>query len=100
MSTLNRRQFAQSSAALLIGSTSLASRLCALDSASSIAGQLRADLSAPSTPFNRMLFGQFLEHFQRQVYGGVFEPGSSLSDKSGLRLDVIEALRELHVPVV
>ena len=47
-----------------------------------------------------MLFGQFLEHFHRQVYGGVFDLGSSLSDKSGFRLDVIDALRELRVPVV
>ena len=47
-----------------------------------------------------MLFGQFLEHFHRQVYGGVFEPGSALSDAQGFRLDVAEALRELRVPAV
>jgi alpha-N-arabinofuranosidase len=100
MTRLNRRQFTQSSAALLIGSTSLVSRLLAVDAAPRVAGQLRADLSGPSAPFNRMVFGQFLEHFQRQVYGGVFDPGSPLSDKNGFRLDVIEALRELHVPIV
>jgi alpha-N-arabinofuranosidase len=50
--------------------------------------------------YNRMIFGQFLEHFHRQVYGGVFEPGSHLSDERGFRKDVIEALRELRVPVV
>lgn len=53
-----------------------------------------------SKPYSRKLFGQFLEHFHRQVYGGVFEPGSSLSDADGFRVDVIEALRELRVPVV
>jgi alpha-L-arabinofuranosidase len=99
MSKFSRRQFTQGSVATLMGSTSLASRLSALD-APMLAGRLRSDLSAPSKPFNRMLFGQFLEHFQRQVYGGVFEPASPLSDKSGFRLDVIEALRELRVPVV
>lgn len=51
-------------------------------------------------PYNRMIFGQFLEHFHRQVYGGVFEPGSPLSDSRGFRTDVIAALRELRVPVV
>jgi alpha-L-arabinofuranosidase len=50
--------------------------------------------------YSRMLFGQFLEHFHRQVYGGVFEPGSPLSDAAGFRLDVAQALRELRVPVV
>jgi alpha-L-arabinofuranosidase len=50
--------------------------------------------------YNRMLFGQFLEHFHRQVYGGIFEPGSNLSDAVGFRTDVIEALRELRVPIV
>ncbi len=100
MRTLTRRQFTQRSAALLIGSTSLAARLSAFESEPHIAAKLRADLNASSTPFNRMLFGQFLEHFHRQVYGGVFDPGSPLSDKNGFRLDVIEALRELRVPVV
>lgn len=53
-----------------------------------------------SVPYDQMLFGQFLEHFHRQVYGGIFEPGSPLSDERGFRLDVIEALRELRVPIV
>lgn len=28
-----------------------------------------------------MLYGQFLEHFHRQIYGGVFDPGNPLSDE-------------------
>jgi len=63
-------------------------------------GTLTVDLAAPSMPWNRMIFGQFLEHFHRQVYGGVFEPGSPLADRTGFRLDVVEALRELKVPIV
>jgi alpha-N-arabinofuranosidase len=50
--------------------------------------------------YDPLIFGQFLEHFHRQVYGGVFEPGSPLANEQGFRLDVIEALRELKVPVV
>ena len=50
--------------------------------------------------FDRMIFGQFLEHFHSQVYGGIFEPGSSLANEKGFRLDVIKALRELTVPIV
>jgi len=50
--------------------------------------------------YDRMIFGQFLEHFHRQVYGGVFEPGSPLADNQGFRKDVVAALRELQVPIV
>lgn len=98
--TLTRREFAQSSAALILSSTALATNLLALDTGAKVSGELTGDLSGPLTPFNRMLFGQFLEHFQRQVYGGVFDPGSPLADKDGFRMDVLEALRELKVPIV
>ena len=50
--------------------------------------------------YDPMIFGQFLEHFHRQVYGGVYEPGSPLSDENGFRTDVVEAMRELKVPIV
>ena len=53
-----------------------------------------------SIPYNRAILGQFVEHFHRQVYGGIFEPGSPLADERGFRRDVIDALRELRVPVV
>ncbi len=50
--------------------------------------------------YNPMIYGGFLEHFDNQIYGGVFDPSSSLSDKDGFRSDVIEALRELKPPVI
>jgi len=56
--------------------------------------------AAPSKEYSRMLFGGFLEHFHRQVYGGVFDPGSPLADARGFRKDVIEAMKELKVAVV
>jgi len=49
---------------------------------------------------NPMIFGQFIEHFHRQIYGGIFQPGSPLSDARGFRRDVIEALKKIRVPVV
>jgi alpha-N-arabinofuranosidase len=58
------------------------------------------DLKADPKPCDPMIFGGFLEHFDRQIYGGVFEPGSPLSDQDGFRKDVIEALKELKVPVI
>ena len=39
------------------------------------------DAAATITQYSPMIFGGFLEHFGRQIYGGVFEPESSLSDE-------------------
>lgn len=37
----------------------------------------------------------------RCIYGGLYDPGSPLADeKNGFRKDVIDALKELSVPVV
>ncbi|MCB1128163.1 MAG: alpha-N-arabinofuranosidase, partial [Verrucomicrobiae bacterium] len=55
---------------------------------------------APRVPRSPMLFGGFIEHFDGQIYGGIFEPGSPLSDERGFRQDVIAALKELKLSVV
>lgn len=54
----------------------------------------------PGTTYDPMIFGGFIEHFNRQIYGGVYDPGSPLADKEGFRTDVIEALKELRITVV
>jgi alpha-N-arabinofuranosidase len=46
------------------------------------------------------LFGSFVEHMGRCVYGGVYEPTHPSADAEGLRTDVIELVRELGVSVV
>ncbi len=58
------------------------------------------DLTAKPQPYSRMIFGGFLEHFDSQIYGGIFEPGSPKADSAGFRLDVISALKELKVSVI
>jgi len=65
-----------------------------------ISGVIQIEPHRGMQAYDRMIFGQFLEHFHRQVYGGVFEPGSPLSDERGFRKDVMAALRELRVPIV
>ena len=50
--------------------------------------------------YNPMIFGQFIEHFDNQVYGGIFDPGHPLSDEDGFRTDVIQALKEIKTPIV
>mgnify|MGYP001185382779 CR=1 FL=1 len=46
------------------------------------------------------LYGTFLEHLGRAIYGGVFEPGHPMADKNGFREDVIELVCELGTPIV
>ena len=36
----------------------------------------------------------------RCIYGGVYDPENPLSDSDGFRKDVIDALRDLKVPVI
>ena len=58
------------------------------------------DAQTPTKAYDRMIFGGFLEHFDNQIYGGIFEPGSPLADQQGFRTDVIAALKELKVSVI
>ena len=51
-------------------------------------------------PLERNLFGSFLEHLGRAIYGGIYDPGSRLSDSNGFRKDVLEEIRQLDVPIV
>ncbi len=51
-------------------------------------------------PLDRKVFGSFIEHLGRAVYGGIYEPGSRLSDSSGFRKDVLEEIKKMKVPIV
>ncbi|CAI6331019.1 unnamed protein product [Periconia digitata] len=49
---------------------------------------------------NDNIYGGFTEHMGRCIYGGIYDPGNPLSDEDGFRKDVIEAMKDLNVPVV
>lgn len=51
-------------------------------------------------PVPPRLFGSFVEHMGRCVYGGLFEPGHPEADVDGIRSDVVKLTRELGVTVV
>ena len=46
------------------------------------------------------LFGAFVEHLGRCVYGGIFEPGHPTADEQGFRQDVAALVRELAPTIV
>jgi alpha-N-arabinofuranosidase len=51
-------------------------------------------------PLERNLFGSFLEHLGRAIYGGIYDPGSKLSDAGGFRKDVMDEIRQMGVPII
>jgi alpha-L-arabinofuranosidase len=63
------------------------------------AARLTIDPAFSIGPAHRRLFGSFVEHMGRCVYGGIFEPGHATADAHGLRGDVLDLTRELGVTV-
>ena len=51
-------------------------------------------------PVHRRLFGSFVEHMGRCVYGGIYEPGHPSADADGFRGDVAALVHELGVTTV
>ncbi|NND08038.1 MAG: hypothetical protein HKN87_16790 [Saprospiraceae bacterium] len=86
----------------LIVSLSLCMLSCRPPAEQSAMRKTTIAIGTESSPeaYDPMIFGGFIEHFGRQIYGGVFEPGSPLADVKGFRIDVVEALTELKVPVL
>ena len=46
------------------------------------------------------IYGSFIEHLGRAVYGGIYEPGHPKADGLGFRTDVLDMVRRWRVPVV
>lgn len=49
---------------------------------------------------DRRLFGSFIEHLGRAVYGGIYEPDHPTANQNGFRGDVLSLVNELGVPIV
>lgn len=61
--------------------------------------QLIADRDFVLSELDRRIFGTFVEHLGRCVYGGIYEPGHPTADKNGFRQDVLALTRELGVTI-
>lgn len=49
---------------------------------------------------DKRLYGSFIEHLGRAVYGGIYEPGHASANEQGFRTDVLEMVKEPQVPIV
>ncbi len=49
---------------------------------------------------DRRLFGAFVEHLGRGVYGGIYEPGHPAANERGFRRDVLDLVKELGPTII
>jgi alpha-N-arabinofuranosidase len=64
---------------------------------------MEASLSKPDRMQFCILFAYHIgRHMGRCIYGGIYDPDNKngLSDENGFRKDVIDAFKDLNVPVV
>ncbi len=59
--------------------------------------RIKIDIERTVGEVDSLLYGNFVEHLGRCVYGGIYEPGSKFADANGFRTDVMEAVKGLHV---
>lgn len=62
--------------------------------------RIKIDLDRTIGVVDKNIYGNFVEHLGRCVYGGIFDEGSKLSDDKGFRKDVMAAVKDLNVSVV
>ena len=62
--------------------------------------RIKLDLQRQVGEIDRRIFGSFIEHLGRAVYGGIYEPGHPTADENGFRSDVMELVKQLDVPIV
>ncbi|MCR5203302.1 MAG: alpha-N-arabinofuranosidase [Lachnospiraceae bacterium] len=62
---------------------------------------LTFDINKKKSTINKDIYGHFAEHLGHCIYGGIFVGrDSKIPNENGIRKDVIEALKELNVPVL
>ncbi|HHU57562.1 MAG TPA: alpha-N-arabinofuranosidase, partial [Bacteroidales bacterium] len=59
------------------------------------------DFDGAEQVINKNIYGQFAEHLGRCIYDGIWVgPDSDIPNENGYRKDVLEALKELQIPVL
>lgn len=87
---ITRRQFGAAAAAALP----------AFSQTGSLKARVKIDTERTIGEVDPKIYGNFIEHLGRCIYGGVWEEGSPLSDSAGYRKDVIDGLKKLNVTLL
>jgi len=62
--------------------------------------RIKIDVDRTIGEIDKNIYGNFVEHLGRCVYGGIYDKGSSLSNEKGFRTDVMEAVKGLNVSLI
>jgi alpha-N-arabinofuranosidase len=62
--------------------------------------RIKIDLDRRLGRIDPNIYGNFIEHLGRCIYGGIYDEGSPLADARGFRRDVVEAAKGLRIPVL
>ncbi|KAJ7921426.1 glycoside hydrolase family 51 protein [Mycena leptocephala] len=67
-----------------------------------MAPSIRIDPARHVAPVDPRIYSGFTEHMGRCIYSGLYDPGNEhgLADANGYRTDVLQALKDLNVPIV
>jgi alpha-N-arabinofuranosidase len=62
--------------------------------------QVTVDRQYKIAEIDKRIYGSFLEHIGRCIYGGIYDPHNPISDEHGFRKDVLTLIKEIGVPIV
>jgi alpha-N-arabinofuranosidase len=63
-------------------------------------GKAIIDKDYPISKIDPRIYGGFIEHMGRCVYGGIYDPAHVAADEQGFRQDVQAMVQELQVPII
>ena len=62
--------------------------------------KIKVDVDRKIGEIDSKIFGHFIEHLGRCIYGGIYDEGNPLSDSRGFRKDVLQVVKALKVPIL
>jgi len=62
--------------------------------------RIKIDVERQVGEIDPKIYGNFIEHLGRCIYGGIYEPASPHADEEGFRKDVLQAAKELNVTIL
>ncbi len=65
-----------------------------------LTAKIQIDRGFQAARIDPRLYGSFVEHMGRVVYGGIYEPGHPTADGAGFRGDVLTLVKELDIPII
>lgn len=63
-------------------------------------GKIYLDRQYEIGEVDKRIYSSMIEHMERVVYGGIYEPDHFLADEDGFRKDVIDTVKELKIPMI